>query len=200
MSVCSACRYLPDRWTEREFRFRAAHRRREGDQEIHPPCQEDGVHRGARLHHGGLLGWQGGGLRGAAFRRMHRLHAAVPGVRDEQVLIGKCTNSIHLELTDWYLSCNNRCACPCLGWTGNICYAALTCAVIHFPWQHLDITFRRDPTNYRPRINKLDSTKDREQKLAGSYYYLDDWCGAGRGEIWVVISCSLIWLNMMDAS
>ncbi|KAE9465622.1 hypothetical protein C3L33_02471, partial [Rhododendron williamsianum] len=29
---------------------------------------------------------------------------------------------------------------------------------------HLDITFRRDPTNYRPRINKLDSAKDREQK------------------------------------
>nr|DAD25028.1 TPA_asm: hypothetical protein HUJ06_026492 [Nelumbo nucifera] len=39
---------------------------------------------------------------------------------------------------------------------------------------HLNITFRRDPTNYRPRINKLDSTKDREQKTAGSYYYLDD--------------------------
>ncbi|KEH28590.1 putative iron-chelate-transporting ATPase [Medicago truncatula] len=39
---------------------------------------------------------------------------------------------------------------------------------------HLDITFRRDPTNFRPRINKLDSTKDREQKLAGTYYYLDD--------------------------
>ncbi|CAI9102243.1 OLC1v1000484C1 [Oldenlandia corymbosa var. corymbosa] len=39
---------------------------------------------------------------------------------------------------------------------------------------HLDITFRRDPTNYRPRINKLNSTKDREQKAAGSYYYLDD--------------------------
>ncbi|KVH91583.1 4Fe-4S binding domain-containing protein [Cynara cardunculus var. scolymus] len=39
---------------------------------------------------------------------------------------------------------------------------------------HLNITFRRDPTNYRPRINKLDSTKDREQKGAGSYYYLDD--------------------------
>lgn len=38
----------------------------------------------------------------------------------------------------------------------------------------LDITFRRDPTNYRPRINKLDSVKDREQKLAGTYYYLDD--------------------------
>eukprot|EP00271_Cylindrocystis_brebissonii_P001348 TRINITY_DN11622_c0_g1_i1.p1 TRINITY_DN11622_c0_g1~~TRINITY_DN11622_c0_g1_i1.p1 ORF type:complete len:603 (+),score=142.98 TRINITY_DN11622_c0_g1_i1:256-2064(+) len=39
---------------------------------------------------------------------------------------------------------------------------------------HLDITFRRDPTNFRPRINKLDSVKDREQKQAGSYYYLDD--------------------------
>ncbi|KAJ8645968.1 hypothetical protein MRB53_007716 [Persea americana] len=39
---------------------------------------------------------------------------------------------------------------------------------------HLNVTFRRDPTNYRPRINKLESTKDREQKAAGSYYYLDD--------------------------
>ncbi|DBB05960.1 hypothetical protein WJX82_003448 [Trebouxia sp. C0006] len=38
----------------------------------------------------------------------------------------------------------------------------------------LDITFRRDPTNYRPRINKAESTKDREQKLAGTFYYLDD--------------------------
>ena len=40
--------------------------------------------------------------------------------------------------------------------------------------KHLEITFRRDPTNYRPRINKYDSTKDAEQKLAGNYYYLDD--------------------------
>ena len=40
--------------------------------------------------------------------------------------------------------------------------------------KHLEITFRRDPTNYRPRINKHDSTKDSEQKLAGNYYYLDD--------------------------
>ena len=38
--------------------------------------------------------------------------------------------------------------------------------------KNLEITFRRDPTNYRPRINKKESTKDREQKLAGSYYYL----------------------------
>ncbi|CAN6311673.1 unnamed protein product, partial [Urochloa humidicola] len=37
---------------------------------------------------------------------------------------------------------------------------------------HLDITFRRDPANFRPRINKLESAKDREQKSAGSYYYL----------------------------
>jgi len=38
----------------------------------------------------------------------------------------------------------------------------------------LDITFRRDPTNFRPRINKAESTKDREQKLAGTFYYLDE--------------------------
>mmetsp|Transcript_62851 Transcript_62851/g.132701 ORF Transcript_62851/g.132701 Transcript_62851/m.132701 type:complete len:613 (+) Transcript_62851:187-2025(+) len=38
----------------------------------------------------------------------------------------------------------------------------------------LKITFRRDPTNYRPRINKIDSVKDREQKQAGTYFVLDD--------------------------
>lgn len=40
--------------------------------------------------------------------------------------------------------------------------------------KNLDITFRRDPTNYRPRINKGQSTKDREQKEAGTYYYMDE--------------------------
>lgn len=38
----------------------------------------------------------------------------------------------------------------------------------------LDITFRRDPANYRPRINKWDSVKDKEQKEAGTYFYMDD--------------------------
>jgi ATP-binding cassette subfamily E protein 1 len=33
----------------------------------------------------------------------------------------------------------------------------------------LDVTFRRDPSTYRPRINKLHSVKDAEQKSAGSY-------------------------------
>jgi ATP-binding cassette subfamily E protein 1 len=37
----------------------------------------------------------------------------------------------------------------------------------------LAITFRRDPTNHRPRINKMGSVKDKEQKLAGSFFYLD---------------------------
>jgi len=40
--------------------------------------------------------------------------------------------------------------------------------------EQLKITFRRDPTNYRPRINKVDSVKDREQKNAGAYFVLDD--------------------------
>ncbi|XP_044434006.1 ABC transporter E family member 2-like [Triticum aestivum] len=39
---------------------------------------------------------------------------------------------------------------------------------------HLDVTFRTDPTTHRPRINKLGSVKDTEQKAAGCYYYLDD--------------------------
>ncbi|GAM26905.1 hypothetical protein SAMD00019534_100800, partial [Acytostelium subglobosum LB1] len=38
----------------------------------------------------------------------------------------------------------------------------------------LDITFRRDPTNFRPRINKLDSVKDKEQKTNGNFFFLDD--------------------------
>jgi len=38
----------------------------------------------------------------------------------------------------------------------------------------LEITFRRDPTNFRPRINKMDSVKDREQKNEGNYYMLEE--------------------------
>lgn len=38
----------------------------------------------------------------------------------------------------------------------------------------MKITFRRDPTNYRPRINKMNSAKDTEQKKSGKYFYVDD--------------------------
>ncbi|XP_028832265.1 ATP-binding cassette sub-family E member 1 [Denticeps clupeoides] len=38
----------------------------------------------------------------------------------------------------------------------------------------LEITFRRDPNNFRPRINKLNSIKDVEQKKGGNYFFLDD--------------------------
>ncbi|CAH1778446.1 unnamed protein product [Owenia fusiformis] len=38
----------------------------------------------------------------------------------------------------------------------------------------LDITFRRDPNNYRPRINKLNSVKDAQQKKDGNYFFLED--------------------------
>mmetsp|Transcript_29348 Transcript_29348/g.87285 ORF Transcript_29348/g.87285 Transcript_29348/m.87285 type:complete len:612 (+) Transcript_29348:66-1901(+) len=40
--------------------------------------------------------------------------------------------------------------------------------------KQLEITFRRDPTNYRPRINKAESVKDREQKSTGSYFVLEE--------------------------
>jgi ATP-binding cassette subfamily E protein 1 len=35
----------------------------------------------------------------------------------------------------------------------------------------LEITFRRDSINYRPRINKYHSIKDREQKERGEYFF-----------------------------
>lgn len=38
----------------------------------------------------------------------------------------------------------------------------------------LEVTFRRDPTNFRPRVNKLNSVKDREQKIMGNYFFLEE--------------------------
>ena len=40
--------------------------------------------------------------------------------------------------------------------------------------KQLNITFRRDPTNFRPRINKYESIKDKEQKLSGNYFYMEN--------------------------
>ena len=38
----------------------------------------------------------------------------------------------------------------------------------------LEITFRRDPSNFRPRINKLNSVLDRDQKTHGNFFSIDD--------------------------
>jgi ATP-binding cassette subfamily E protein 1 len=38
----------------------------------------------------------------------------------------------------------------------------------------VEVSFRRDPTNFRPRINKMDSVKDAEQKAAGQYFFIGD--------------------------
>lgn len=38
----------------------------------------------------------------------------------------------------------------------------------------LNITFRRDPSNFRPRINKLDSVKDKEQKMTKNFFFLEE--------------------------
>ncbi|KAL5391252.1 Fe-S cluster-binding ribosome biosynthesis protein [Paraphaeosphaeria minitans] len=40
--------------------------------------------------------------------------------------------------------------------------------------KNLDVTFRRDPNSYRPRINKFNSQLDQEQKLHGNYFFLED--------------------------
>lgn len=58
------------------------------------------------------------------------------------------------------------------------------CTVAHSPQSLLNgmnrflellgITFRRDPNNFRPRINKNQSVKDLEQKKAGQYFFLEE--------------------------
>lgn len=40
--------------------------------------------------------------------------------------------------------------------------------------KNLDVTFRRDPTSFRPRINKLGSQMDQEQKALGNYFFLEN--------------------------
>ena len=40
--------------------------------------------------------------------------------------------------------------------------------------QSLDVTFRRDPNSFRPRINKYQSQMDQEQKLAGNFFFLEE--------------------------
>ncbi|OBA24718.1 P-loop containing nucleoside triphosphate hydrolase protein [Hanseniaspora valbyensis NRRL Y-1626] len=37
----------------------------------------------------------------------------------------------------------------------------------------LNVTFRRDPSSFRPRINKLGSQMDQEQKSSGNYFFLE---------------------------
>lgn len=39
--------------------------------------------------------------------------------------------------------------------------------------KNLNVTFRRDPTSFRPRINKLDSQMDQEQKASGNFFFLE---------------------------
>jgi ATP-binding cassette subfamily E protein 1 len=39
--------------------------------------------------------------------------------------------------------------------------------------KNLEITFRKDPINFRPRINQLNSVKDKEQKSKGTYFFYE---------------------------
>lgn len=51
--------------------------------------------------------------------------------------------------------------------------------------QLLEITFRRDPANMRPRINKYGSIKDQEQKASGNFFFAEvagQAPGGGSGE------------------
>jgi len=63
------------------------------------------------------------------------------------------------------------------GQPGIHCTATTPCSLLHGMnrfLEQLQITFRRDPTNFRPRINKLESQKDQDQKRTGNYFVLED--------------------------
>jgi ATP-binding cassette subfamily E protein 1 len=38
----------------------------------------------------------------------------------------------------------------------------------------LEVTFRRDSYNFRPRINKLNSVLDKDQKTSGNYFCMEE--------------------------
>jgi len=38
----------------------------------------------------------------------------------------------------------------------------------------MDVTFRRDPVNFRPRVNKFASRKHQEQVADGNYFLMDE--------------------------
>jgi ATP-binding cassette subfamily E protein 1 len=38
--------------------------------------------------------------------------------------------------------------------------------------EQMDLTFRRDPSTKRPRVNKEGSRTDRHQRKIGEYYYV----------------------------
>ena len=40
--------------------------------------------------------------------------------------------------------------------------------------EQLEVTFRRDPESFRPRVNKKGSVKDREQKSARNYFVVEE--------------------------
>ena len=40
--------------------------------------------------------------------------------------------------------------------------------------ENLDVTFRRDPNTFRPRINKFGSQLDQDQKSQGKYFFLEN--------------------------
>jgi len=63
------------------------------------------------------------------------------------------------------------------GQPGIECTARSPCGVadgFNMFLKNLGVTLRRDPINFRPRINKKNSRKDQLQKKAGEYYLFDD--------------------------
>lgn len=107
--------------------------------QVHPPREEDSVCGGARLHHGDLPGRQSHRVRRYSLQQDRGQH-----VRPRQIFKNRRERELAaVMVTECLLSPQSLLA-------GMNRFLSL-----------LEITFRRDPNNFRPRINKHNSIKVR---------------------------------------
>lgn len=107
--------------------------------QVHPPRQEDGVCGRARLHHGDVPGRQSYRVRRHSLQDDCRQHVSPVPAKRAALFPSRCSKPFDSSPSrpQGLLAGMNR-------------FLSL-----------LEITFRRDPNNFRPRINKLNSIKVR---------------------------------------
>ena len=64
--------------------------------------------------------------------------------------------------------------------------------------ESLDVTFRRDPNSFRPRINKYQSQMDQEQKLNGNYVSTLNINNDHRRDILTILAISTSWRKRVE--
>ena len=64
--------------------------------------------------------------------------------------------------------------------------------------ESLDVTFRRDPNSFRPRINKYQSQMDQEQKLNGNYVSILNINNDHRRDMLTILAISTSWRKRVE--